>query len=135
MDDIRAFCDAHADWARATLVRLAALESPTDDKAALDRCGSVIHDLVASLGARVTVAKQTSAGDHVVARFGTGAAKVLLLAHFDTVWPVGQLRRCRSRCATAWLYGPGVYDMKGGLVTGLLAMRALFELPRPPARR
>ena len=132
MDDIRVFCAAHADWARATLLRLAALESPSDDKAALDRCGSVLHDLVASLGARVAVAKQPSAGDHVVARFGSGAAKVLLLAHFDTVWPVGQLDAMPLEVRDGRLYGPGVFDMKGGLVTGLLAVRALFASPQPP---
>ena len=132
LDDTRAFCAAHAGWARATLLRLAALESPSDDKAALDRCSSVLHDLVAGLGARVTVSRQASAGDHLLARFGHGPAKVLLLSHFDTVWPVGQLAAMPLDERDGRLYGPGVYDMKGGLVIGLLAARALFESARPP---
>jgi glutamate carboxypeptidase len=50
---------------------------------------------------------------------------VLLLAHFDTVWPVGQLDRMPVRRDGNRLYGPGVYDMKAGLSMAMLAVRAL----------
>ena len=132
MERIRAFCEAHAGWARATLVDLASIESPTDDKAAVDRCGAALAALARGLGADVDVLAQAAAGNHVRARFGSGPARVLVLTHFDTVWPVGQLRAMPLVERDGRLYGPGVYDMKGGLVIGLLGMRALFESVAPP---
>ena len=49
----------------------------------------------------------------------------LLLGHFDTVWPVGQLARMPLRRDADRLYGPGAFDMKGGVVIGLLALRMM----------
>jgi glutamate carboxypeptidase len=132
MERIRAFCEARAGWATTTLIRLARLESPTDDKVAVDRCGLVLREILAGLGAHVEVIPQARAGDHIRACFGTGRTRILVLTHFDTVWPVGQLARMPVEQRDGRLYGPGVYDMKGGLVIGLLAMRALFETPSPP---
>jgi glutamate carboxypeptidase len=133
MKRIKAFCEAAAGWAQRVLVELATLESPTDDKAAVDRCGTALRQLAASLGATVDVLPERSAGDNLRARFGAGPARVLVLTHFDTVWPVGQLRTMPIVERDGRLYGPGVYDMKGGIVIGLLAMRALFESVAVPA--
>jgi glutamate carboxypeptidase len=58
---------------------------------------------------------------------GDGDAQVLILGHFDTVWPVGQLGRMPLRHDEGRLYGPGVYDMKSGLALAWLAVRALGE--------
>ena len=132
MQRIRTFCEGQAGWAHATLVQLARLESPSDDKPALDRCGAALREILGGLGARVEIVPQASAGDHVRACFGAGPARVLVLTHFDTVWPVGQLRSMPVEEREGRLYGPGVYDMKGGVVIGLLAMRALFEPAAPP---
>lgn len=111
-----------------------ALESPSDDKAAVDRCGRAVAAALRDVGARVRVEPRAEAGDHIVATIGEGRRRVLLLGHFDTVWPVGQLAVMPIRRDNGRLYGPGVYDMKAGLVIGLLALRALFERgPAPPA--
>jgi glutamate carboxypeptidase len=59
---------------------------------------------------------------------------VLLVGHFDTVWPVGQLARMPLKIADGKLYGPGTLDMKGGVGIGTLAVRALIETT-PEARR
>ena len=104
-----------------------ALESPSDHKAAVDRCGAAVLQAFERLGARVDVLPQAVAGDHVRAEWGTGPRRVLLLAHIDTVWPVGQLATMPLRAHDGRLYGPGVYDMKAGLVIGLLAVRAWLE--------
>ena len=53
---------------------------------------------------------------------------VLLLGHFDTVWPVGQLERMPLHEETGRLHGPGVFDMKAGIGVAMLAVRALREL-------
>jgi glutamate carboxypeptidase len=60
---------------------------------------------------------------------------VLLLGHFDTVWPIGQLVRMPLTRADGRLHGPGVFDMKAGIAIGMLAARALRETGTPVARR
>jgi glutamate carboxypeptidase len=58
----------------------------------------------------------------------------LLVGHVDTVWPLGTITRMPVRIVEGRLYGPGVFDMKGGLVQMLFALRALGELDlTPPA--
>jgi glutamate carboxypeptidase len=65
------------------------------------------------------------------ARFGNpedGRKPVLLLGHLDTVWPVGTLARMPWRVQDGWAFGPGVLDMKAGVVMALEAMRLVREL-------
>jgi glutamate carboxypeptidase len=57
----------------------------------------------------------------------------LLLGHLDTVWDIGTLRRMPFRIRDGRAYGPGVYDMKSGIVCGLWAVRALQALGIQPA--
>jgi glutamate carboxypeptidase len=60
---------------------------------------------------------------------------VLLLGHFDTVWPVGQIDAMPVRRENGRLYGPGSYDMKAGIAMTLLAARILIEANRLPSHR
>ena len=122
------FCEARLDWLLDTTAALARLESPTTDKAAADRCGRELARRLRTLGGAVDVVPSRTAGDHLRAVFGEGAGQVLLLGHFDTVWPVGQLERMPLRRDGNRLYGPGVFDMKAGIAVGMLAVSALAEL-------
>jgi glutamate carboxypeptidase len=130
-----AYCEAQATWILATVERLVRLESPSTDKAAVDRCGAAIAEILTSLGGRVERYAQPVRGDHIRAEWDAGGShasesrrQVLLLGHFDTVWAVGQLERMPLRVVDGRLYGPGAFDMKGGLATGMLAVRALQAL-------
>ena len=122
---------------RSDLRELVELESPSDDPTALHRCAELIATWFNTLrGARVTVIKDPR-GPHIDVRFGEEAmTPVLLLGHFDTVWPLGTIRDRpyteRDECA----FGPGVFDMKAGIVQALWAMRALIESrgTSPPVR-
>lgn len=129
------FCRDQQDWLLETIEALVTLESPTDDKAAVDRCGAELSRRLAALGARVSLISSTAAGNHVRAELGTGHRQVLLLGHFDTVWPVGQLRRMPYARHEDRLEGPGVLDMKAGIAVGMLATRALLELAPPDDAR
>lgn len=84
-----------------------------------------------TLGGRVTPIAAPGAGDHLRAEFGTGQSQVLVLGHFDTVWPVGQLERMPVRREDGRLYGPGTFDMKAGIAQALLAVRAVIDTNRP----
>ena len=125
--DLRDFCRANRDWVLETTESLVALESPTTDKAAVDRCGAALAVRLEAIGGRVSRLTRTDRGDHLLAEFGCGASQILLLGHFDTVWPVGQLDRMPLTRSGGRLHGPGVFDMKAGIAIAMLATRALLE--------
>ncbi len=129
------FCESEREWLVETTMALAALESPTTDKTAVDRCGDELTCRLRDAGAVVEAIPSETAGDHLRASFGDGPAQLLVLGHFDTVWPVGQLERMSLRQEGGRLLGPGVYDMKAGIAIAMLAMRALLEEAGPPAAR
>src|SRR5471032_888541 len=133
--NLRDFCRANRDWLLETTETLVGLESPTDDKAAVDRCGSVLASRLEAIGGHVTRLPRTDRGDHLLAEFGYGTSQILLLGHFDTVWPVGQLELMPLSERDGRLYGPGVFDMKAGIAAGMLAARALIETGAPLTRR
>lgn len=123
-----AFCTARREWLLETTTALAGLESPTPDKAAVDRCGRELARRLGALGAAVDSVESTATGNHLRAAFGAGDGQLLLLGHFDTVWPVGQVERMPVRRDGGRLYGPGVFDMKAGIAIGMLAASAAGEL-------
>jgi glutamate carboxypeptidase len=121
------FCEAELPWAVETIEALVRLESPTGDKAAVDACGREVARMLKRIGGSVRVLPCEAAGDHLLAEFGSGARQILILGHLDTVWPVGELERRPLRREADRLFGPGVFDMKAGIVIALLAMRALQD--------
>jgi glutamate carboxypeptidase len=121
---------------------LVALESPSQDPAAVNALGEVLGQAFAALGAQVEHLPQERFGDHLRAGWGEGDRQVLLLGHMDTVWPVGEAQRRPFRADPTsgsndpWVAtGPGVFDMKGGLVVGLYAVSALHALHLRPGHR
>ncbi|HZB25217.1 MAG TPA: M20 family metallopeptidase [Vicinamibacterales bacterium] len=124
--------DAARGWILDLLEALVRAESPTTDKRAVDACGALLAARLREIGGRVELIPQIEAGNHVRADFGEGArGRILILGHFDTVWPVGQIRTMPFEEREARLHGPGIYDMKGGIAVSLLAIRLLGL--RPPA--
>ena len=121
------YCEAHQDWLLRTIESLVSLESPTDDKAAVDRCGAKLSQTLVDLGATVSEISTATAGNHLLAELGTGRRQILLLGHFDTVWPLGTLSRMPLQRDGELLRGPGTFDMKAGIGLGLLAARALVS--------
>jgi glutamate carboxypeptidase len=123
--------EAQAAWIRATLRGLVEIESPSDDKAAVDGAVAMVAGLGLALGGRVKLHKQKRFGDVLEVRFGPargGGKPTLLLGHLDTVWPIGTLLRMPWRQREGRLFGPGVLDMKAGVVMALAALRALGQV-------
>jgi glutamate carboxypeptidase len=121
------FCEGYRDWAVELTRSLASLESPSTNKGAVDACGAAVAEQLIALGGRVERLHREQAGDHYIARFGAGGGQLLILGHFDTVWEVGQLQHMPLFVRDGKLFGPGVYDMKAGLVIAILALKALFS--------
>ncbi len=123
----------------AEIRALAEIESPSDNKAAVDRLGEVVARSFAQIeekiGARSQFHQAAARGNHLQIDFaGSRARPALLLGHLDTVYPVGTLARMPAHEAKGRLYGPGVLDMKAGIVMMKFALQALLqlgELPRP----
>jgi glutamate carboxypeptidase len=106
------------------LERLVSAESPSNDPALLTKCADVIGGLCVEIcGATPTI----SPDEHPVVRLGFGAPRVLLLGHFDTVWPAGTIDRWPFTVADGVATGPGVFDMKAGIVQGLHAVASLAD--------
>jgi glutamate carboxypeptidase len=124
---LRDFCRDARPWLLETIEALVSLESPTTDKAAVDQCGRALAARLEAIGGRVSRLPRADRGDHLLAEFGCGTSQILLLGHFDTVWPVGQLERMPLVLSNGRMHGPGVFDMKAGIAIGMLATRALLE--------
>jgi glutamate carboxypeptidase len=117
--------------------KLVRVESPSDDKAAVDACVALAAAHARGLGGRVKLHRQKKFGDLMEARFGpkskTGAAgRTLLLGHLDTVWPLGTLKTmpCRlgtGRLGEVRLWGPGTLDMKVGVAMAFTAIEMLTD--------
>ena len=125
--EILAWLEARQPEMAALLERLARAESPSGVRGAGLEAAAVLEDELRALDFRV-VRRCTDGFVHVYARpreRERGAPFQLVVGHLDTVWPLGTLRSMPVRRENGLLYGPGVYDMKGGLVQLLFALRAL----------
>lgn len=119
------------------LEQLVMQESPTEDGSAVNAAASLVAGWAKTeCGGRVRRHRQREFGDVLELNFGPARdtrKPILLLGHLDTVWPVGTLARMPWRLAEGRLFGPGVLDMKAGVVMALTALRTLraLKLSRP----
>lgn len=134
MFDLIEYCVSQQARLRCDIETLVRLESPSTDKAAVDRCGAAVAEMFRGAGADVSLHREQMRGDHVRAEFAGGPRRVLVLGHFDTVWSVGQLDRMPFREVEGKLHGPGIYDMKSSIALAALAVRALRDLARNAPR-
>ncbi len=121
----------------ATIRELVEIESPSDNKVAVDRVSETIAQKFGALSGQVRIHRATDFGNHLQVDFAakSGGKPVLLLGHYDTVYPLGTLASMACRVVDNQLTGPGVLDMKSGIALMLYAIAGLREwhgeLPRP----
>lgn len=131
------------DWLRerseemtGLLERLARAESPSLVPEAQAEAASILETELSGLGFGVERLSGGDAGEHLLATTEAREGPFqLLLGHLDTVWPVGTLDEMPLRRSDGMLYGPGVFDMKGGLVQMLFCLRGMAELELRPVCR
>jgi glutamate carboxypeptidase len=112
----------------ADLQALVSVDCGTTNKAGVDRVGSWVGERCAAWGWRVERLPQNEYGDLWKAHLqGQGRGRVLLLGHLDTVYPDGTAAARPMHVERDKLLGPGVCDMKGGLLVGMYALRALQQ--------
>ena len=101
-------------------------ESGTYDKADVDRLGHFLRERLDTLGFQTEQLAQERLGDHIVGRRPSRNGKqIVLVGHFDTVFSHGTLAERPWRVENGRAYGPGVYDMKGGIAIMLTALDVL----------
>lgn len=114
-------------------------ESPSHNKAAVDRMGRLVASEWRKRGAKVSMLRQRLRGDHVRAEVWFGeerpAGQIMILGHLDTVYPLGSLAKTPFRVSRGRAWGPGTFDMKGGLVLALAAVDALRATGIKPRKR
>jgi glutamate carboxypeptidase len=116
---------------RTNLEKLVKQESPSEDRQSVNGAMALVANWSEKLVARLKCHKQTQFGDVLELRFGpTFKARkpILLLGHLDTVWPIGTLASMPWRVAEGRYWGPGVLDMKAGVIMALTALSTLREL-------
>jgi glutamate carboxypeptidase len=140
-DRLRYFSE-HQNRIVDTIRELVEIESPSDNKQAVDRIATFLAPKFEALGGRTQLHHSTNFGDSLQIDFagpsGEGTPNhrpVLLLGHYDTVYPLGTLATMPCKENNGRLHGPGVLDMKSGIALMLHAIEALQawhgELPRP----
>jgi glutamate carboxypeptidase len=134
---LRFFVD-RKDAITETIRQLVEIESPSDNKPAVDRLGALLAGRFEGLGGHAKFHRTQDFGDHLQVDFATerSGKPVLLLGHIDTVYPLGTLAGMPCRVDDRRLWGPGALDMKSGIALMLHALDGLRTwhndtLPRP----
>ena len=104
-------------------------ESPSHDKKAVDRFGELVAEEWAKREGELRAIAQHERGDHVrveiPGRVRSRKGQLLMLGHLDTVYPIGTLMKMPFHISRGRAFGPGVFDMKAGIVQALFAVDAL----------
>ena len=115
-----------------TLRRFVEAESPSLEKAAADRCCGLIAQEWKKHGVRVERIAQKHRGDHLRIIYwpqkSRPAGQLLILGHYDTVYSTGTLAKMPFRIKSSRAYGPGIFDMKAGIVQALFALQAIQQV-------
>jgi len=113
-----------------SLRQITSLDAPSGDAAALIPVADLLGSWLAAIDSRVT-RHETVAGPQLEAEFGPEGGdgeEVLILCHYDTVWPAGTVAERPFRVEGNVAHGPGVFDMRAGIVATLGALELLGEL-------
>ena len=135
-DQVLDYLQGQSDAMIHLLESLTRAESPSSSMAAQFPVKKILADEFGRLGFRVRALSGRSSGGSLFARpehRQKQAPLQLLLGHFDTVWPVGTIESMPFEVDGNVVKGPGVFDMKGGIVQIIFALRALRDLNLAPA--
>jgi glutamate carboxypeptidase len=122
-----------------TLRELTLHESPSLEKEPADRCCRFLADLWLKRGVVVGILQNEKRGNHLRVVWTPPEtrpkAQLLVLGHYDTVYPTGTLAKMPFHISGGKAYGPGTFDMKAGITQALFALDALRELRAPVQKR
>ncbi len=127
LKQIKTYLNRHKKEMLSFLEQLVCVQSGTKNKAGVDQVSPIIKAEMEAMGFLCKTIKQEKLGNHLIARVNShikDQKQILMVGHMDTVFPIdtpfNYFKQDESKC-----YGPGVADMKGGLVVGIYALKAL----------
>ena len=123
--------EAERTWMRNHLRELVEQESPSEDRQSVNAAVAFVENLAVGLGFRAKRHPGKAFGDILELSLTPSPSKqkpILLLGHLDTVWPLDTLKTMPWREEKGRYWGPGVLDMKAGVIMALAAVRALQTL-------
>jgi glutamate carboxypeptidase len=109
------------------LEAMVTMESPSFDKPLVDHFVRFIGPRFAEIGGNVEYVPADRFGDHLLVKFGRGGSPILLLGHTDTVWPAGEIAKRPFKIENGHATGPGVFDMKAGILLMWMVMQIVTE--------
>lgn len=118
------------------LTQLVDVESPSTDKTAVDRLGTIIMQELTNLGAEVTIDHQSTVGNNIIGKWNPNFSgnDILFMIHLDTVYELGTVQHNPVRIVNNHFYGPGALDMKASIVIFLFTLRWLKQQSIFPVR-
>ena len=126
---VQTYIENHLQRYLKELSDICAIDSGTYNKAGVDEVALYFAGRMRGLGMDVTVFENEHWGNDVYGvMYGKGHGNVLLLGHMDTVYPVGTAAARPVRVEGDRVLGPGVYDMKGCILSAIYAIEALIAL-------
>ncbi len=134
MSGLQEYSKSHTNQIVETLSDLVELESFSGDKVGVDGVGAYVKNRLSHLGASVETVSQRERGDHLLATWGEGDGRAMILCHMDTVWPSGTTQQRPFRVEGGRALGPGVLDMKAGIAITIHAVEAIRDLGLTPSR-
>jgi len=118
----------YQDEMLARLATLVNIDSGTGHIEGINQIVAYLQEWMTELGFEVTLHATEGFGNNLVAHIqGKGTARMLLVGHVDTVYTQGAVQTQPFRLEDDVVYGPGVIDMKSGVVMGIYALRVLLE--------
>ena len=128
-DRIKSYLEDHEKQIVNLLEEMVCIQSGTLNRAGVNQVGTLVCREMAQIGFTCTIDEQEKYGNHIIARspgFNRAQKQILITGHMDTVFP-HDTRFDYFKQDKIHSFGPGVADMKGGLVVGIFALKALFE--------
>lgn len=111
------------------LEQMVSMESPSFEKPLVDKFGRFVGERFREIGGQVDYIPAERFGDHVRVQFSGGSEdRILLLGHTDTVWASGEILKRPFKIDGNTARGPGVFDMKGGILLMWMALGALLRV-------
>src|SRR5712692_4271025 len=131
--DVEKYVQQHLPRYIEELRELSAIDSYSYHKPGLDAMATWLAARLKKLGMDVTIIEREKWGNDLFAVIkGDGHGNVLLIGHIDTVYPVGTAAARPLRVEGDTIYGPGVCDMKGCILSAIYAIEALLAIDQRP---
>jgi len=126
--NIKEAAHQHEEAFLQTLTDIVTIETPTSDKAACDGLADYFQETLQAKGWDIERIAKEDVGDQLIAKVkGKGGPSKLILTHYDTVWPIGTLETMPHKREGDIFFGPGIFDMKGGIALAIHAVQLAKE--------